>query len=92
MNVLEELEATLEGRTDDWNEADRQTALVVGMELAAFQGLLVAGQDVDQAELAIVKASAKNLAAAAVVTGAFLLMEFLERITGLALTILNPLA
>jgi hypothetical protein len=92
MDILEELKATLDGRVDDWSEEDRATALDVGKDLATFQGKLVAGQDVDEGELAIVKASARNLAAAATITGAVILMEFLERIAGKALALLNPVA
>ncbi len=90
-DVLEELNATLEGRVDDWSPEDRDTAKAVGLDLAKFQGKLVAGLEVDEAELAITKASAKNLATAAVFTGAAALMEFLERIAGKALAMLNPL-
>ena len=91
MDILEELKATLEGRVDDWSDADRETAKAVGLDLAKFQGKLVGGQEVDQVELALAKASAKNLAAAAVFTGAAALMEFLERIAAKALALLNPL-
>ena len=92
MDILEELKDTLAGRVDDWSEADQDTAKAVGLELAKFQGKLVAGQEVDQVELDLVKASAKNLAAAAVFTGAAAMMEFLERIAGKALALLNPVA
>ena len=92
MDILEELRATLKGRTDDWSDADRSTAVEVGRELATMQARLVGGQDVDPVELAMVKASAKNLAAGALMTGAAALNEFLERVAAKALAMLNPLA
>ena len=91
IDILDELKATLSGRVDDWSPEDRETAKDVGVDLAKMQSRLVAGLVVDPAELAGVKASAKNLAAAAVFTGAAALMEFLERFTAKALVMLNPL-
>ena len=92
MDIVQMLKDTLEGRVDDWSEAERETALAVGKDLAELMGKQVAGGDVDPTELAIAKAAALNLASAAVFSGAAAMMEFLERLAGKAIGLLNPLA
>ena len=89
IDVLEELRAASENRIGDWSDDDRETLVEVGKDLAKFQAKLVAGQDVDETELALAKAAGKNLAAAATVTGAMILMDFLERIAWKAIAALR---
>ena len=92
MDILEELRGAMENRVDDWSDDDRATAVEVAKDLAAMQAKLVAGEDVPADELELAKAAARNLAAAATVTGATILMDFLERVAGKALALLNPAA
>ena len=80
IDVLAILQETLNGRVDDWSSADRETAKAVGLDLAKMQATLIGGGEVDPVELELVKAAAKNLAAAAVFSGAAAMMELLERL------------
>ena len=92
MDILETLREALDGRVDDWSDEDKETAKAVGMDLAKLQAKMLAGQEVDPVELDLAKAAARNLAAAATVTGAVIMMDFLERLVGKALALLNPVA
>ena len=92
IDVLAELKDVLEGRVADWSDEDRHTAKGVAVDLAGLQAKLLAGQEVDHVELAFAKAAARNLATAAIYTGAAAMNDLLVRLTRTALDMLNPLA
>lgn len=80
MNILDTLNEVLAHEAADWGEADRELAKTVATELAKMLAQELAGQDVDEDELAIVKATGRNIASAATVSGWRVINQVVERL------------
>lgn len=78
------LEQLLAEKAADWDEGDRITVRAIAVDLTTLAAREVAGEDV-VSEFMITKASAANVAAAAVVTGAKVVETFIANLMTTAL-------
>ena len=79
MDLKQQLEEILKGAGAEWSKADRTLAEKVGRDLAKLYARQVAGKDVDE-ELKVAKASARNIAAGASLSGVHALREALAAV------------
>jgi hypothetical protein len=79
MSLLDELSDVIRDGADDWSDADRDAAVQIAKDLGKLMASDLRGDPVDQSELAIAQASARNIATAAVLTGAAALRDAIWR-------------
>ena len=79
MDLKKQLDDILKNAGASWSKQDRALAERIGRDLARLYARKVAGKDVDE-ELKIARASARNIAAGASLTGVRALREALTAI------------
>lgn len=85
MNILDTLNDMLADVADDWSDEDRELAKEVAHDLGALLSREVAGGSASDEELAIARATARNIAAGATLTGVTAINRALQRfISGVA--------
>lgn len=80
MNIVEELKAILEDQADDWSNTDKEAAQQIAVDLSRLMARDVAGEEISEEELNYAKAGARNIAAAASLSGVKAFEELLVRI------------
>lgn len=81
MDILEELKEVLQDRVDDWSDPDREAAEHIARDLANLMAAdITGGDDSLEAELEHAKASARNIAVAATLSGAKAFEELVARV------------